>query len=87
MMDEICEAPTPTGYHSSDVVTVDNGADEPECIECTYHELRRLMRQNAAERAERVTAGSAGSGGPGGWCEESPIRRPAKDSSAVLGWW
>lgn len=27
MMDEICEATTPTGYHSSDMVTVDNGAD------------------------------------------------------------
>ena len=29
MMDEICEATTPTGYHSADMVTVDNGADEP----------------------------------------------------------
>jgi len=110
MMDEICEATTPTGYHSADMVTiragesrpydpesrdadsgldmvtVDNGAvrpessilegatgkelpsgDEPALILCGYHELRRLMRQGAAERARRATAGSAGTGGPGGW--------------------
>jgi len=28
IMDEICEADTPTGYHSPDMVTVDNGADK-----------------------------------------------------------
>jgi hypothetical protein len=67
MMDEICEASTPTGYHSHDMVTVDNGADEPALILCGYHELRRLMRQGTAERAQRATAGSAGTGGPGGW--------------------
>jgi len=54
IMDEICEATTPTGYHSSDMVTVDNGTDEPGTVLCGYHELRRLMRQGAAERAQRV---------------------------------
>jgi len=67
IMGEICEAPTPTGYHSPDMVTVDNGADKPGTVLCGYHELRRLMRQGAAERALRATAGSAGTGGPGGW--------------------
>jgi len=67
IMGEICEATTPTGYHSSDMVTVDMGADEPALILCGYHELRRLMRQGAAERAQRATAGSACTGGPGGW--------------------
>lgn len=67
IMEAICQASTPTGYHSKDMVTVENGADEPATILCGYHELRRLMRQGAAQRAQRATAGSAGSGGPGGW--------------------
>jgi len=96
MMDELCEAPTPTGYHSSDMVTLstcnatlveggrcagrltDSGvcvyghsvkhqstgmyADERATVLCGYHELRRLMRQNASQRAQRATAGSVG------WC-------------------
>lgn len=66
-MDEICEANTPTGYHSPDMVTVHNDADGRDIILCGYHELRRLMAQGTAERAQRATAGSAGSGGPGGW--------------------
>jgi len=27
-MTEICEEPTPTGYHSRDMITIDNGADK-----------------------------------------------------------
>jgi len=66
MMDEICEATTPTGYHSKDMITVDNGADEPDTILCGYHELRRHMARHAAERA-RLAAANVPCGGPGGW--------------------
>ena len=67
MMDEICEEATPTGYHSKDMVTVDNGADKPDTILCGYHELRRHMARHAAERV--LVAAMAGSplGDPGGW--------------------
>jgi hypothetical protein len=68
-MDEICEEQTPTGYHSKDMITVDNGADTPATILCGYHELRRHMARHAAERARRVvaTASPAWRGGGDLW--------------------
>ena len=66
MMDEICEEQTPTGYHSKDMVTVDNGADKPDTILCGYHELRRHMARHAAER-KRLAAAVGFTGSASGW--------------------